>query len=95
MPFAMELPKEWKEAGWKVRIAEKERLEPPHVTIRRRDAAWRVGLRDGEFLDRRPPPGDVPDELLELVKAAFPALTAEWDRKYPKNRVRSEVADER
>jgi hypothetical protein len=88
MPFVLPVPKGWKDAGWSVRIAEKERLEPPHATIRRRDAVWRLGLRDAELLDRRPPPGDVPEELLEWVTAAFPTLIEEWERKYPGNRVK-------
>ncbi|HET7232747.1 MAG TPA: hypothetical protein VFJ16_22235 [Longimicrobium sp.] len=94
MPYILALPGEWKHAGWKVRIAEKERVEPPHVTIRCRDQAWRLGLRDGRFLDRRPPPGKVPGELVEWVKAAFPTLIREWDRKYPENRVKSDDCHE-
>ncbi len=90
MPFVLPLPKSWKDAGWTVRIAEKERVEPPHVTIRRREQTWRLGLRDGEFLDRRPPAADVPDRLVSLVKKAFPRLIKEWDQKYPLNRVTSE-----
>ena len=94
MPFVMALPKGWKEAGWSVRIAEKERLEPPHATIRRRDVAWRLGLRDGEFLDERPPPDEIPGELLAWVKGQFPTLIAEWDLKYPKNRVQSQEGED-
>ena len=90
MPFVLPLPKKWKDAGWTARIAEKERLEPPHVTIRHRELSWRLGLRDGEFLGRRPPPGSVPAGLVECVETNFPLLIVEWDRKYPGNRVRRE-----
>ncbi|HEX8390747.1 MAG TPA: hypothetical protein VF665_00200 [Longimicrobium sp.] len=93
MPFALPLPIEWKQSGWRVRIAEKERVEPPHVTIRRRERTWRLGLRDGRFLDRRPPPSEVPDTLLTIVTSAFPVLIEEWDRKYPHNPVSSGADD--
>jgi hypothetical protein len=65
------------------------------VALRRRERTWRLGLRDGRFLDRRPPPSHVPEELVQLVIGAFPVLIAEWDRKYPHNPVGSgETADD-
>ena len=57
MPHALELPKRLKAQGWKVKIREKERLEPPHVTIMCRRKEWRLSLRDGEFLCRLEGPG--------------------------------------
>ena len=33
MPFELPLPKKLKAEGWKVKIREKERVEPPHVTV--------------------------------------------------------------
>ena len=88
MPFDVALPASVKKAGWKVKILEKERLEPPHVTIRRGVRTWRLGLRDGEFLV---PPGgswnNVPAEVREAIEANWDALVAAWDEKYPENPV--------
>lgn len=90
MPFEVVLPLPIKKAGWKVKILEKERLEPPHVTIRRGVRTWRVGLRDGTFLV---PPGgswkDVPAEVREAIEANWGALVRAWDAKYPQNPVES------
>ena len=36
MPFNLELPEALKQAGWKVKIHDSERLEPPHVTVYRK-----------------------------------------------------------
>src|SRR5205809_818363 len=64
MPHELNLPKRLKAKGWKVKIREKERLEPPHVTILCGKREWRVGLRDKGFLV---PPGgkwaDIDDEI--------------------------------
>jgi len=72
-----------------VKIREKENREPPHVTILRGTRAWRINLRDGEFMDRTPDPEEVPSDLLEHVKREenWQVLCAEWDRKYPANPV--------
>ncbi|MBB4637583.1 hypothetical protein [Longimicrobium terrae] len=61
--------------------------------LRRRERCWRLGLRDGRFLDRRPPPSEVPDALVVIVTSAFPLLIEEWDRKYPHNPVSSGAHD--
>ncbi len=86
MPFEIDLPANVKQAGWKVKIREKERLEPPHVTIICKTNSWRVGLRDGAFLV---PPGgswnDVPTEVRQAVQDNWDALTTAWDEKYPSN----------
>jgi hypothetical protein len=90
MPFALELPEPWRSRGWKAKIAERERVEPPHVTISHRTRRWRLGLRDGEFLDTEPDPADVPRDLVTTVRAKFPALRSAWDRMYPHNPVSSD-----
>src|ERR1700688_3912960 len=68
MPHELRLPKRLKARGWKVKIREKERLEPPHVTIMCGKKEWRVGLRDKNFLV---PPGgkwaDIDDEVREII----------------------------
>lgn len=67
MPFELPLPRRLRQAGWRVKIRDKENREPPHVTILRRTRAWRINLRTGQFMDRAPDPGDVPPELFEFV----------------------------
>lgn len=94
MPFELPLPPELKRARWKVKIRELERREPPHVTILRGTQSWRLNLRTGEFLDRRPDPREVPPKLLEHVRSAVPwkQLCDEWNRKYPDNPVQESQA---
>ena len=46
MPFDVPLPRRLKAEGWKVKIREKERVEPPHVTVMHKADEWRLGLRD-------------------------------------------------
>jgi hypothetical protein len=55
--YELELPKKLKAERWKVKIRDRERSEPPHVTILHKTRAWRIGLRSGSFLDREPPAG--------------------------------------
>src|SRR4051812_21358390 len=43
MPHELDLPKRLKARGWKVKIREKERLEPPHLTILCGKKEWRGG----------------------------------------------------
>ncbi|MFO0809043.1 MAG: hypothetical protein U0746_10500 [Gemmataceae bacterium] len=91
MPHELKLPRRLKAQGWKVKIREKERLEPPHVTVMCKTREWRVSLRDGEFLV---PPGgswnDIPKAVREMVEANWQALQAAWDAKYPTNPIASE-----
>ena len=75
--------------GWKVKVRDKERLEPPHVTIMRKTTAWRWGLRNEQFLDREPDPKDVPDTLVEIVRTSHEMLCDNRDRMYPENPVAS------
>lgn len=92
MPVDLILPSPLPGEGWKVKICEKERLEPPHVTISRKTERWRVGLRDGSFLE---PPGGSWKEIDPRVKAEIESrwqwLVEEWDKKYPANPVRSDA----
>lgn len=87
MPFTLVLPAALERQGWRVKIREKERLEPPHVTFIRRARTWRFALRECRFLDREPPPRDVPPALVEHVLARVDELRAAWDRMYPENPV--------
>jgi hypothetical protein len=91
MPYELDLPRRLKTQGWKVKIREKERLEPPHVTIICRKKEWRVGLRDGGFLV---PPGgdwdDIDEDVRRIVEERWNELRAAWDAKYPGNPISSE-----
>jgi hypothetical protein len=95
MAHELALPKRLKARGWKVKIREKERLEPPHVTILCRHKVWRLGLRDGSFLV---PPGgrwsEIDDELRDIIEENWKALQEAWDRKYPSNPISSEEDDD-
>jgi hypothetical protein len=90
MAFSLALPRFLSRSGWKVKIRDRERVEPPHATILRGTHAWRIDLRTGRLLDGRPDPRDVPEELLDFVReeSIWNRLCAEWDRMYPANPVR-------
>jgi hypothetical protein len=55
MPFDLPLPQQLARARWKVKIFDKENREPPHITIVRGTAKWRIDLRKRAFMDRCPP----------------------------------------
>ena len=94
MPFTLPLPSRLRIQGWKVKIRDQERLEPPHVTIMHKTRAWRLGLRDLQFLDQEPDPGEVPEELVREIEAHVDELRQAWDSIYPSNPVTTEADDE-
>lgn len=85
MPYSLPLPNRL--AGWKVKIFDNERLEDPHLTILFKHRHWRLGLRDGKFIDR----GDAWNQIDEGVrkeiqqKRNWQKLKAEWNRIHPQN----------
>jgi hypothetical protein len=85
MPYELKLPAGLSGAGWKVKIRDKERLEPPHATILKGMRAWRWNLRNGRFMDDVPPARDVPSAIMELLRENLERLRREWDRMYPLN----------
>lgn len=87
MAFSLVLPTDLRRAGWKVKIRDKERLEPPHVTLLFKTSAWRVDLRSGEFLDVGASWRDVDPDVRTAVEAAWDELRAAWDSIYPDNPV--------
>jgi len=89
VPFNLPLPAFFNQARWKVKIREKEQREPPHATVLRGTKAWRIDLRTGEFMDRRPDSAEIPPELIEYIKAEenWRRLCEAWDLKYPTNPV--------
>ena len=86
MPFDLDLPARCKSEGWKVKIREKERNEPPHVTILLRTRTWRIDLRNGTFLI---PPGgswqDIDDDVRTTIQTQWDSLQRAWDQKYREN----------
>lgn len=88
MPYSVNLPRRFAKAGWKAKIREKERLEPPHVAIMRRTEEWRLGLRNAEFLV---PPGgswnEIPREVRETIMGCRDELIEAWNERYPSNPV--------
>lgn len=87
MPFELKLPKSLRQQRWKVKIREKERVEPPHVTVIKGAKCWRWGLREGRFLDKEPPAKQVDPEVVALIREKIEVLIHEWDKKYPHNKV--------
>ncbi len=92
MAFNLPLPEPFRRARWKVKIRDKEILEPPHVTVLRGTKAWRINLRTGAFMDADPDFSHVPKEIVELIRQAetWQRLRDEWDRMYPNNPVSSD-----
>jgi hypothetical protein len=89
VPFPLTLPEPWASRGWKAKIRDRERVEPPHVTILFKTSAWRFGLRTGTFLDKEPNPNEVPEEVMGAVGLNLALLREEWDRMYPENCIAS------
>jgi len=93
--FTLTLPHPWAKQGWKVKIRDWERVEPPHVTLIRGTDSWRLGLREGRFLENNPAPRLVPPQLLKFVlEEQLDLLRREWDHRYPENPVQSEGNDD-
>jgi hypothetical protein len=90
MAFSLNLPRPWDSQGWKVKVRDRERLEPPHVTILHKTRSWRWGLRDEQFLDKQPDPKDVPEGILFAVRQNRDLLRRSWDRMYPENLIDSQ-----
>jgi hypothetical protein len=94
MPFDVPLPRTLRAKGWKVKIREKERVEPPHITIMHKADEWRLGLRDRQLLV--PPGGQIKDidpTVMRVIGEYWERLIVAWDAKYPENPV-SSVEDE-
>ncbi len=89
------MPRKLKAEGWTVKIREKERVEPPHVTILHKADEWRLGLRDKRLLV---PPGgrlrDIDAEVMRIIEEHWERLQEAWDEKYPDNPISSAEDEE-
>ena len=94
MAYELKLSALWKAQGWKVKIRDKERAEPPHVTIMRGTRAWRINLRTRQFMDSEPDPNELPKAIVSEVMGQMQTLAAKWDEMYPHNPVFSEADNE-
>lgn len=85
MAFPLPLPEHLRRAGWVVKIRDKERSEPPHVTVLRGTRRWRINLRTLRFMNKKPPPREVPLEIRRAINDEIGTLRRAWDRMYPHN----------
>ena len=93
MASVFDLPAQFHGAQWKLKIRDKERTEPPHVSVLKGSKCWRWGLRERAFLDRKPTPRDVPKELVTYLGKIHGEICAAWDRMCPHNPVNSQDLD--
>jgi hypothetical protein len=89
--FELKLPRLWERRGWKAKIRDRERVEPPHVTIMHKANSWRWGLRSQQFLDKKPDPKEIPAEVLAAARESISVLRKAWDRMYPENPIVSKT----
>ncbi len=94
MAFELPLPDDLAGAGWKVKIYDRERLEPPHVTIVRGTLSWRFDLRAMSFMDKQPPPRKVDRRIVQVLEDNRDQLCSEWDSMYPSNPVQAPEGDD-
>lgn len=88
------LPRRLAKKHWKVRVYHNERLEPPHVTILWKYRKWRLGLRDGAFLEAGDQWGDIDPELRAFIEANWSQLQEKCDRFHPANPVQPKQDDD-
>jgi hypothetical protein len=67
MAYTLKLPPRLAKQ-WAVKIRDRERVEPPHVTVLRGTRARRIDLRTGDFMDAEPDSDDVPEAVLTGIQ---------------------------
>ena len=87
MAVSLRIPAPLAAQGWKLKVRDRETVEPPHVTLVRRTEAWRWDLRSRSFMDREPDPRAVPEELVDHLRALHEELVKAWNEHYPLNPV--------
>ena len=94
MPFVLLLSQALRQAGWKVKIHDSERLEQPHITIYRKMRVWRLSLREGSFFMKGDAWSDIHAEVRREVERNWDQLVAEWNALHPDNPVDGEDDEE-
>ena len=89
MATSFDLAEPWRR-HWKIKIRDKETVEPPHVSLLSGTDCWRLCLRTRLFLDCRPDPDEVPRRLLKHILSRLDEFIAVWDATYPHNPVSSQ-----
>ncbi|MBI4580159.1 MAG: hypothetical protein HY718_10685 [Planctomycetes bacterium] len=89
MAYDLPLDEAIRNVGWKVKIRDRERLEPPHATILFKRRAWRLCLRTRQFLDEGDSWKQIPSAVREAIEARWKTLCEQWDAHYPNNPVLS------
>ncbi len=91
MPHELTLLPRFKKSGWKIKIRDKERLEPPHLTVLRKADQWRICLRDCGLLDGSAWSwSELPRGIRRAIELACQELRGKWDEMYPENPVGGE-----
>ncbi len=91
MADPIKLPKQLRAQGWKVKVYDNERLEPPHLTVICRERVWRIGLREKDIMT--PADGrwqDIDPRVKAILDHQWETLCDAWDKKHPTNPVSSE-----
>lgn len=94
MPYVLALTRALRQAGWKVKIHDFERLECPHVTIYCKKRKWRLSLRDASFLDRGDKWSQIEEDVRYSIEANWQTLCDEWDAIHSDNPVSGEENDD-
>jgi hypothetical protein len=89
MPYTLPLSVGLKRARWKVKIHENERLEPPHITIYKKNRTWRYSLRDKEFLDNGDSWKQIDNGVKDVIQNRdnWECFKKEWNKMHPGNPV--------
>ena len=101
MADPIRLSKKLRDRGWKIKIYDRERSEPPHLTLICREKVWRIEPRTKLFMK----PGgswrdidwrDIDPEVREILddETHWKVLCDAWDAKHPANPVSSEEDEE-
>jgi len=87
MPYNLPLvPRRLASQGWKVKIRDRERLEPPHITVIFGPHSWRIGLREHDLMDGGRW-SEIDEGVLACIRAQWEVLCAQWNLMYPDNPV--------
>lgn len=89
MPTSFSVLAPYDQRGWQLKIRDKERVEPPHVSILYKTRCWRFGLRERDLLDEVPPRRAVPRAILDDITARTDEFARAWNQLYPENPVNS------